>query len=50
MKNFGGTKSLINILGGLKSNDDIFREIICLFNPKNNILNNFCISTNILLF
>jgi len=33
MKNFRGTKNLNNILGGLKSNVGIFREIIYLFNP-----------------
>jgi len=33
MKNFKWTKSLMNILGGLKSNVGIFRGTIYLFNP-----------------
>jgi len=34
MENFGGTKSIRNILRELKSNIDIFRGTIYLFNPK----------------
>jgi len=34
MENFGGTKSLRNILGELKTDVDIFRGTIYLFNPK----------------
>jgi len=34
MKIFGGTKSLRNILGGLKSNVVIFRGTNYLFNPN----------------
>jgi len=43
MKNFKKTKCLRNILGGLKSNVDIFRGTIYLFNPcfLNKKLNNF---------
>jgi hypothetical protein len=33
MKIFRGIKNLKNILGGLKSNVDIFKTIIYLFNP-----------------
>jgi len=36
MKIFEGTKSLNNILGGLKSNIGIFMGVIYLFNPKIN--------------
>jgi len=32
MENFRGTRSIMNILGGLKSNIDIFKWIIYLFN------------------
>jgi len=39
MKIFRGTKNLKNILEGLKSNVDIFRETIYLFNPTNNNIN-----------
>jgi len=39
MDNFGETRSLRNILRELKSNVDIFREIIYLFYPINIKLN-----------
>jgi len=36
MESFRETKSLRNILGGLKLNVDIFRGTIYLFNPLKN--------------